>query len=202
MAFDFFAQMYIICPALTKEELMKELILLALLVLACGVKQETDVIVEKSGGPYMNISVKEYGNIVIELYRDDAPKNVGNIIDLTDKGYYNGLIFHRVIKGFVVQGGCPIGDGTGDPGYEIADEVSPKRRHLKGAVAMANRGPNTNGSQFYICLEPQPSLDGRYTVIGGVVRGMDIVDRIGDVKTGQFDKPLTDVVMEKVWIEK
>lgn len=181
---------------------MKKLILLALLILACGVKQEGDAFVKKSGVPYMNISVKDYGSIVIELYRDEAPKNVDNIIDLTDKGYYSGLIFHRVIKGFVIQGGCPKGDGTGDPGYETEDEISPNLKHLKGAVAMANRGPNTNGSQFYICLEPQPSLDGRYTIIGWVVRGMDVVDRVGDVQTGRYDKPLTDVVMEKVWIEK
>ncbi len=181
---------------------MKKLILFALLVLACGVKQEGEVVVKKSGVPYMNISVKDYGNIVIELYRDDAPKNVDNIIELADKGYYDGLIFHRVIKGFVIQGGCPKGDGTGDPGYEVEDEISPKLKHVKGTVAMANRGPNTNGSQFYICLLPQPALDGRYTIIGGVVQGMDVVDRIGDVQTGRYDKPLTDVVMEKVWIEK
>ena len=182
---------------------MKKRILLALLVLACGVKQEeVDAFVKKSGIPYMNISVKDYGSIVIELHREDAPKNVDNIIELTDKGYYNGLIFHRVIKGFVVQGGCPKGDGTGDPGYEVEDEISTRLKHLKGTVAMANRGPNTNGSQFYICLLPQPALDGRYTIIGSVVQGMDVVDRIGMVQTGQYDKPLTDVVMEKVWIEK
>jgi peptidyl-prolyl cis-trans isomerase A (cyclophilin A) len=195
--------MYIIWPAQIKEELMKKLILLALLVLACGVKQEeVDASAKKSGVPYMNISVKDYGSIVIELYREDAPKNVDNIIELTDKGYYDGLIFHRIIKGFVVQGGCPTGDGTGDPGYEVEDEISPRLKHLKGTVAMANRGPNTNGSQFYICLLPQPALDGRYTIIGSVVQGMDVVDRIGMVQTGQYDKPLTDVMMEKVWIEK
>ncbi|KPK64879.1 peptidylprolyl isomerase [candidate division WOR_3 bacterium SM23_42] len=150
----------------------------------------------------MNISVKTYGKIVIELHRNEAPKNVNNIIELTDKGFYNGLIFHRIIKNFVIQGGCPRGDGTGDPGYEIDDEIVPSLKHLKGTVAMANRGPNTNGSQFYICLEPLPRLDGRYTIIGQVVQGMDVVERIGSVQTGQLDRPVTDVVMEKVWIER
>lgn len=181
---------------------MKNLILAAFLVLACGVQKEADTFVRKSDVPYMNISVKTYGEIVIELHHNEAPKNVNNIIELTDKGFYNGLIFHRIIKDFVIQGGCPRGDGTGDPGYEIDDEIVPSLKHLKGTVAMANRGPNTNGSQFYICLEPLPRLDGRYTIIGQVVKGMDIVERIGSVETGQFDRPVTDVVMEKVWIER
>jgi cyclophilin family peptidyl-prolyl cis-trans isomerase len=181
---------------------MKDLILTAFLVLACGVQKEADTFVRKSDVPYMNISVKTYGKIVIELYRNEAPKNVNNIIELTDKGFYNGLIFHRIIENFVIQGGCPKGDGTGDPGYEVDDEIVPNLKHLKGTVAMANRGPNTNGSQFYICLEPLPRLDGRYTIIGQVVRGIDVVERIGSVQTGQFDRPVTDVVMEKVWIER
>jgi len=181
---------------------MKNLILTAFLVLACGVQKEADTYVRKSDVPYLNISVKTYGKIVIELHRNEAPKNVNNIIELTDKGFYNGLIFHRIIKNFVIQGGCPRGDGTGDPGYEIDDEIVPSLKHLKGTVAMANRGPNTNGSQFYICLEPLPRLDGRYTIIGQVVQGMDVVERIGSVQTGQLDRPVTDVVMEKVWIER
>ena len=181
---------------------MRYLLMAAMLLIGCGVQKDRDVVTEKTGAPHMNIAVKDYGTIVIELLPEAAPRNVKNMIDLTDKGFYNNLIFHRVIRGFVIQGGCPNGDGTGDPGYEIEDEISPQERHLKGTVAMANRGPNTNGSQFYICLAPQPRLDGRYTIIGRVVQGMDIVDRIGDVKTGQYDKPLTDVVMERVWIEK
>jgi len=181
---------------------MRYLTLIAILVIACGVQKEQETFVMKSGVPYMTISVKNYGQIVIELYPEEAPKNVANMIDLTDKGYFNGLIFHRVIKGFVIQGGCPKGDGTGDPGYEIEDEISPRLKHLKGTVAMANRGPNTNGSQFYICLQPQPRLDGKYTIFGQVVQGMDVVERIGNVQTGRFDKPVTDVAMEKVRIEK
>ena len=181
---------------------MRYLSIFALLLVACGVQQEKEVVVRESGVPYMMISVKDYGDIAIQLYPDKAPKNVQNMIDLANKGYFNGLIFHRVINGFVVQGGCPKGDGTGDPGYEIEDEIAPGLKHLKGTVAMANRGPNTNGSQFYICLAPQPGLDGRYTIFGQVVQGMDIVDRIGAVQTGPRDKPAVDVVMEKVWIEK
>jgi len=153
--------------------------------------------------PYMYISVKDYGNIVIKLFQDDVPKNVANIIQLTNKGFYNGLKFHRIIKGFVIQGGCPKGDGTGDPGYEIEDEISPKLKHLKGTVAMANSGPNTNGCQFYICLEPQPGLDGRFTIIGEVVEGMSVVEKIGEVKATPppEGRALMDIIMEKVWIE-
>jgi len=182
---------------------MKRILVLGLLILACGGQKSANVGVAKKY-PFMHITVKNYGEIVIKLYPDDAPKNVKNIIELTNKGFYNGLKFHRIIKGFVIQGGCPKGDGTGDPGYEIEDEISPKLKHLKGTVAMANRGPNTNGSQFYICLEPQPRLDGRYTIIGEVVEGMDVVEKIGDVTTSgpPFDKPLVDVIMEKVWIEE
>ncbi len=181
---------------------MKYMLLVAMLFLACGVQKEPETVVKKTGIPYMMISVKDYGDIAIQLYPDKAPKNVKNMMELADKGYFNGLIFHRVIKGFVIQGGCPKGDGTGDPGYEIEDEISPDLKHLKGTVAMANRGPNTNGSQFYICLAPQPALNGRYTIFGQVVQGMDVVERIGAVQTGPRDKPVTDVVMEKVWIEK
>jgi cyclophilin family peptidyl-prolyl cis-trans isomerase len=171
-----------------------------LLLLACGGQKSEKAEVKETKSLYVNILVKDYGEIVIKLFPDDAPKNVKNIIELTNKGFYNGLKFHRVIKGFMIQGGCPKGDGTGDPGYEIEDEISPKLKHLKGTVAMANRGPNTNGCQFYICLEPQPRLDGKYTIIGEVTEGMDVVQRIGDVKTGSLDRPLTDVIMERVCI--
>lgn len=180
---------------------MKRLLFLCLILLACGLQKKDQ---GQKKFPYLHISVKEYGEIVIRLFNEEAPKNVKNIIDLTNKGFYNGLKFHRVIKGFVIQGGCPRGDGTGDPGYEIEDEISPKLKHLKGTVAMANRGPNTNGSQFYICLEAQPRLDGRYTIIGEVVKGMEVVEKIGEVPTSgpPMDRPLNDVIMERVWIEE
>jgi cyclophilin family peptidyl-prolyl cis-trans isomerase len=194
--------MIIISGILAKEESMKYLMIVALMALACGVQKEKDTITKKETTPMMHILVQDYGEITIELFSSEAPKNVKNIIELAGKGFYNGLIFHRVIKGFVIQGGCPNGDGTGDPGYEIEDEISPRKKHLKGTVAMANRGPNTNGSQFYVCLEPLPRLDGGYTIIGQVVEGMDVVDRIGSVQTGQFDRPVEKVIMEKVWVEE
>ncbi len=183
---------------------MKRLLLASFLVLFCSPKAKPpEIPAEMKGVSVMNISVKGYGQIKIELFSKEAPNNVENIITLINKGFYDGLKFHRVIKGFVIQGGCPIGDGTGDPGYEIPDEISPNLKHVKGTMAMANHGPNTNGSQFYICLEPQPRLDGGYTIFGQVVEGMDVVEKIGNVTTTgkPWDRPLTDVIMEKVWIE-
>ena len=123
------------------------------------------------------------GKIVIELYEKDAPETVANFVKLAKKGFYDGLSFHRVVPGFVVQGGDPKGDGTGGPGYTIMDEFN-SRKHLTGTVAMARTpAPNSAGSQFYICMGPQPALDGNYTVFGQVVDGMDIVMKIkrGDI---------------------
>jgi peptidyl-prolyl cis-trans isomerase B (cyclophilin B) len=124
------------------------------------------------------------GKIVIELYPKVAPKTVANFETLITKGFYNGLTFHRVVPGFVVQGGDPKGDGTGGPGYVVPAEISPVEKHLRGTIAMARTSDEVNpqrdssGSQFYICLEPQPSLDNQYTTFGGVVEGMDVVDKI------------------------
>ncbi len=181
-------------------------LLLIALIMTCGTnkKTPTPIKTEKEPGVFMNIDVENYGLIVIQMNKAEAPKNVENIITLTNKGFYNGLTFHRIIKGFVIQGGCPIGDGTGTPGYEIPDEISPNLKHLKGSVAMANRGPNTNGCQFYICLEPQPRLDGNYTIIGQVVEGIDVVEKIGSVATSgpPSDQPLKKITMTKVWIEE
>ncbi len=184
---------------------MKYVLGTCLFLLACGTsKQEKieETTKEVEEGTYMHIMVKDYGEIEMILHKSEAPNNVANIVKLTKNGFYNGLTFHRIIKGFVIQGGCPRGDGTGDPGYKIDDEISPNLTHLKGTVAMANSGPNTNGSQFYICLEPQPRLDGGYTIIGQVVNGMDVVTKIGNAKTGPRDRPLTDIIMEKVWIRE
>jgi peptidyl-prolyl cis-trans isomerase B (cyclophilin B) len=133
--------------------------------------------------PERAIIEMEAGKIVIELYRTDAPATVANFVTLARQGFYNGLTFHRVVPGFVVQGGDPKGDGTGGPGYTIKDEFN-ARRHVTGTVAMARTpAPHSAGSQFYITLAPQPALDGRYTVFGQVVEGMEVVTKIkrGDV---------------------
>ena len=119
------------------------------------------------------------GDIVIELFDKEAPGTVQNFIDLINKGFYNGLRFHRVIPGFVAQGGCPNGNGIGGPGYTIKDElIGNPHKHERGALSMAHRGPNTGGSQFFIVYEPQPHLDGVHTVFGKVIEGMDVVDGI------------------------
>ena len=124
------------------------------------------------------IEMKKGGRIVFEFYPKDAPGTVDNFIKLANKGFYNGLKFHRVIPGFMAQGGDPLGSGMGGPGYTIKDEFNSKK-HLKGTVAMARPNmPDSAGSQFYICFEPQPSLDGQYTVFGQVIEDMDVVDGI------------------------
>ncbi len=143
-----------------------------------------------------------YGKIVFETYNQDAPKTVENFITLTNKGYYNGLTFHRVIKGFMIQGGDPTGNGTGGPGYKFEDELNPnttsyKAGYKKGVVAMANAGPNTNGSQFFIMTADYP-LPNNYTIFGKVVSGQDVVDKIAAVKTGANDMPVEPVVMKTV----
>jgi peptidyl-prolyl cis-trans isomerase B (cyclophilin B) len=134
------------------------------------------------------------GEVILELYAAETPKTVANFEKLSKDGFYNKLTFHRVEPGFVVQGGDPAGNGTGGPGYELPPEISPTEKHVRGAVAMARRGDQVNpdrkssGSQFYICLEPAPFLDGQYTVFGGVVEGMNVVDKI---KVGDHIKKVT-----------
>jgi cyclophilin family peptidyl-prolyl cis-trans isomerase len=161
-----------------------------------------------TGKELMVIKVKDYGTIKIQLFPKDAPKNVANVVKLAKSGFYDGLKFHRVIAGFMIQGGDPNGDGTGGPGYTIPAEISPTLKHLKGTMAMArlpdqvNPDKASSGSQFYICLAPQPHLDNNYTIIGKVVEGIDVVDAIGKVKTGPRDMPVKDVIMEKVTIEE
>ncbi len=136
----------------------------------------------KGKGPMAIITMEKGGQIEIELYPDSAPKTVENFTTLAKKGFYDGLTFHRVEPGFVAQGGDPVGNGTGGPGYSIKAEFN-ARPHTRGTVAMArSQDPDSAGSQFYICLAPAPFLDGKYTVFGQVVKGMDLVDtiRIGD----------------------
>lgn len=145
-----------------------------------------------------------YGKIVIETYDSDAPNTVNNFVTLAGKGFYNGLKFHRVIKGFMIQGGDPNGNGTGGPGYQFADELNPntpsyKAGYKRGVVAMANAGPNTNGSQFFIMHQDYP-LPNNYTIFGHVVSGQDVVDRIANVQTGAGDKPVSPVIMKTVTV--
>ena len=130
------------------------------------------------------------GDIVIELFDADAPKTVQNFKDLAGKGFYDGLGFHRVIKDFMIQGGCPDGNGTGGPGYTFEDEFN-DHKVVRGALAMANAGPNTNGSQFFlVTTEAAPWLDGKHTVFGEVVSGMDVVDAIEGTPTDGRDRPV------------
>jgi cyclophilin family peptidyl-prolyl cis-trans isomerase len=141
------------------------------------------------------------GPIEIELYMDKAPKTAGNFKTLVEKGFYNGLIFHRVIDGFMLQGGCPKGTGTGGPGYNIPDEFGPGLKHsTEGMLSMANAGPNTGGSQFFITLAATPWLDGKHAIFGKVVKGIEVVRAIGKVKTDGSDRPLTPVKIKQVAI--
>jgi peptidyl-prolyl cis-trans isomerase A (cyclophilin A) len=141
------------------------------------------------------------GDFKLELFEDKAPITTGNFIKLAEDGYYNGLIFHRVIDGFMIQGGCPQGSGRGGPGYTIQDEFHPELKHSgPGILSMANAGPNTGGSQFFITLVETAWLDGRHAVFGQVVEGMEVVSTIGSVPTGAQDRPREDVVIETLTI--
>ena len=156
------------------------------------------------------------GSFKVRLYDEQAPNTVANFVGLargtkqwtdpsgkaSNRPFYDGLIFHRVIDGFMIQGGCPEGSGRGGPGYRFADEFGPGLRHDKaGLLSMANAGPNTNGSQFFITLAPTSWLDDKHAIFGEVVEGMDIIENIGKTPTGPQDRPVKDVVINKVTIE-
>lgn len=156
------------------------------------------------------------GNFKVKLFSDKAPKTVENFVGLAEgtkewtdpktgkqvkKPFYDGLIFHRVIPNFMIQGGCPLGNGTGGPGYRFEDEFSDLKFDKTGLLAMANAGPNTNGSQFFITVAATPWLNNRHTIFGEVVEGMDVVDAISKVKTASMDKPLEPVIIQHVKIE-
>jgi peptidyl-prolyl cis-trans isomerase B (cyclophilin B) len=139
-----------------------------------------------------------HGDITIELFDDDAPKTVDNFRKLARDGFYDGLVFHRVIRDFMIQGGCPQGTGSGGPGYQFEDEINP-HKVVRGALAMANAGPNTNGSQFFIVtVDAAPWLDGKHTVFGQVTDGMDAVDKIEGLPTDGRDRPREDARIEKL----
>jgi peptidyl-prolyl cis-trans isomerase A (cyclophilin A) len=158
------------------------------------------------------------GTFKIKLFDDKAPNTVANFVGLAEgtkewtdpktrqkvkRPFYDGLIFHRVIDDFMIQGGCPLGTGTGDAGYKFADEFGPGLKHSgEGILSMANAGPNTNGSQFFITLVPTPWLDGKHAIFGEVVDGMDVVRRIGKTKKGPNDRPVTPITINSVTIER
>lgn len=151
----------------------------------------------------------DFGNIEFALFINKAPENVNNIIKLVKDQFFNGTTFHRVIPDFVIQGGDPntkdndpSNDGYGGPSYYIKDEITKDLKHLKGTVALAKANPDENGSQFYICLKKLPFLDGKYTIIGQVLEGMDVVLKIAEVKTDKKDRPLEDVVMKKLHMKE
>ena len=153
------------------------------------------------------ISVKNIGKMKVELDEKAAPLTVENFVKLANKGFYNGLIFHRVIRGFMIQGGCPLGTGTGGPGYTIKGEFARNGwnnpiKHTRGVISMARAmDPNSAGSQFFIMHEDAPHLDGQYAAFGHVVEGIEVVDKIANSKTNFRDKPLEDVVIESITIE-
>ena len=154
------------------------------------------------------LKIANEGDIKIKLYPENAPKTAANFEKLVSEGFYDGLTFHRVIKGFMIQGGCPKGNGTGGPGYSIEGEFSANGinnplKHKRGVLSMArSMNPNSAGSQFFIMHADAPHLDGQYAAFGKVVEGMDIVDIIASSRTDFQDKPIVDVVIEKAYIEE
>ena len=151
------------------------------------------------------------GNFEAELYAKECPETVWSFINLaegrqeTDRGgnYFDGLTFHRVIEGFMIQGGCPLGTGTGGPGYQFKDEIDTSLRHdSAGVLSMANAGPGTNGSQFFVTLDPTPHLNDRHSVFGRVVKGIEAVKKIGSTATGPMDNPVEPVIINKVTIRR
>lgn len=171
----------------------------------------------KKGKPMFALFETNKGNFKVKLFNDKSPKTVANFVGLADgtkawtdpktgkevkKPFYDGLIFHRVIPNFMIQGGCPLGNGTGGPGYKFEDEFSDLKFDKPGLLAMANAGPNTNGSQFFVTVAATPWLNNRHTIFGEVVEGMDVVDQIATVKTGPMDKPVEPVVINHIKIEE
>ena len=195
---------------------MKSFILLTILAFTLGCKSESttqqkgDIVTQyMNGKDSVTVAVikTNMGTIEILLLDKHVPKTVGNFVGLADKGYYNGIIFHRVIENFMIQGGDPTGTGRGGEsfwGKAFEDEFNMDLKHeTPGILSMANAGPNTNGSQFFITLVPTPWLDGKHSIFGHVIKGMEVVQAIGKVATSQpYNKPLEDVVMETVTIEK
>jgi peptidyl-prolyl cis-trans isomerase B (cyclophilin B) len=157
--------------------------------------------------PIVTITMEDNTQIKLELYPEIAPNTVNNFIDLVQKGYYNGLIFHRVIKGFMIQGGCPEGSGMGGPGYQISGEFKSNKfentvKHTPGVISMArSQHPDSAGSQFFIIHKDAPHLDGMYAAFGKTVEGLDVVDQIATVKTDYSDRPLEELKIKEMTVE-
>lgn len=160
-------------------------------------KEDEAVKEESKGGDVMKLETS-MGVIKVKMFTDKAPMTTKHISGLVDKGFYNGIIFHRVIDGFMIQTGDPTGTGRGGSGTKIKDEFGPGLKHNKaGIVSMANAGPNSGDSQFFICLDPQPHLDGKHAIFGEVINGIDVVKKIGKTKTGPGDRPIDEVKIIK-----
>lgn len=198
------------------------LLVIAIVLVACGTKSDegnfenhsangpTETLnypEEVNDNPIITITMEDNGQIVIELEPKVAPNTVANFVSLVEQGFYDGLIFHRVIPGFMIQGGDPLGNGTGGPDYSIEGEFTTNgfennMKHERGVISMARTNdPNSAGSQFFIMVEESPSLDGEYAAFGKVVKGMEIVDAIVSVERDQGNKPLKDQVMKKVEVD-
>ncbi len=184
-----------------KKRRTQLLALIVILVVAAGVylysSSSKPAVHTPSQRNRMAIIETSMGTMEFELYEDKAPITTGNFIDLAKRGFYDGLIFHRVVKGFAIQGGDPTGTGTGGSGKTIPDETSPDLKHdSAGILSMANSGPNTGSSQFFITLAPASHLDGRHSVFGKLIKGEDVLLAIGAVPVDDRDRPLTDVTMK------
>jgi peptidyl-prolyl cis-trans isomerase A (cyclophilin A) len=197
---------------------VKRLLLLILAGLIVALAHGIGAGAQEKKGPLYATLKTSMGDVVVQLFDDKAPKTVGNFVELasgakewtdpktrekTKRPLYNGTVFHRVIPGFMIQGGDPLGNGTGGPGYRFEDEFHPELKHSKpGMVSMANAGPNTNGSQFFIIHKATPWLDGKHSVFGEVVKGQNVVDAIANVARDFRDRPLKDVVIQEVLISR
>lgn len=187
----------------------------ALLLMGCGnsAKSDSSTGSNASSGesdsslPVATIEIEGYGTVKAELYPETAPNTVNNFITLANSGFYNGLKFHRIIKDFMIQGGDPKGNGTGGPGYQIEGEFTSNGfannlKHTKGVLSMARaQDPNSAGSQFFIMTGDAPHLDGQYAAFGKVISGMDVIDKVGVVKTGANDKPSEDVIIKSITVD-
>ena len=192
---------------------LKFFMLLALMFTCCGRPETRNPKVPpgaKSSGGSRAVIATDKGEIEIELFQNEAPKAVENFRLLAEHGYYDGLTFHRIVKGFMIQGGDPQGDGKGGEsawGGTFEDEINPasaiyRRGYRRGIVAMANSGPNTNGSQFFITVGPAPHLNGKHTIFGSVVEGLDVAVKISEVPVGPANRPRSDVMINRILIER